>query len=63
MGEAETVRRYCGVAKKREIGEEELLRLRARMAETGFKAKKPASDDVDGEQEPSDPKKAPAGEF
>ena len=50
--EAETIRRYCGVAKKRELGEEELLRLRARMAETGFRAKLLASDDLPGGMEP-----------
>ena len=58
--EAETIRRYCGVAKKRELGEEELARLRAFALETRFKPKLPASNDVDGEQEPSGLKKAPA---
>jgi hypothetical protein len=48
MGEAETIRRYCGVAKKRELGEEELARLRAFALETRFKPKLPASNDVDG---------------
>ena len=59
--EAETIRRYCGVAKKREIGEEELLRLRARMAETGFRAKLLASDDLPGGMEPESEEEAPAG--
>ena len=45
-------RRYCGVAKKRELGEEELARLRAFALETRFKPKLLASNDVDGEQEP-----------
>ena len=61
--EAETIRRYCGVAKKRELGEEELLRLRARMAETGFRAKLLASDDLPGGMEPESEEEAPAGEI
>ena len=48
-----------GVAKKRELGEEELARLRAFALETRFKPKLLASNDVDGEQEPL-AKKAPA---
>jgi hypothetical protein len=39
--EADAIRHYCGVPKKREVGEEELARLRRRAAEHSFQAKKP----------------------
>lgn len=42
-GEATAIRRYCGIAKKREVGEVELARLRAFALEKGFQSKKLAS--------------------
>ena len=47
--EAELIRRYCGVGKRREMSEEELVRLRSFTSQHRFQPKKPASDDTAGQ--------------
>ena len=44
--EAEMIRRYCIIPKKRELSEEELARLRRHAAENRFQLKKMALDDA-----------------
>lgn len=50
--EAELLRHYLAIPKKRELDEATLARLREHMASEGFRAKKPASEDLDGGEPP-----------
>ena len=44
--EAERIRHYCGIPKKRELSEEERARLRRQIAENRFQPKKMAMEDA-----------------
>jgi hypothetical protein len=69
--EAETIRRYCGIAKKQTYSEEQLVGMRERMrglAAGQFQPKQPVSgdperplDEGDGESDPDGQKAADAG--